>query len=556
MTWTQVTPSLPSDLTAASRELVDGLSSIRTALEAARALAAVATAMAQRQGSGSLASVNSIVSVLAAAIQSAIAGLLDTGGAYVLLIPMPKKGLTGLIGGPVALDSDAPVGILNNMLPPVATESLVWQDAFAQERLFHGGNAHYLRVVTEALYDGDDPNRPRFGSASYWGYAALVAGATDFAACMSIATYFDKLFGNPHGASGLRASRGSTDIVAQGVVARPSERGTQVVVEWTPLESVGVDDGSSRADATEYAVLRSEAAPAMTALRVLDLLPSATPTEGMTGRYGCKVLKVGSYNGFLHRYVDADELDAAKTYYYHVAVRSRLVNSLKNTDMGYNLLSSASRFKKSTVARTGGHGRAPDWWRTPSVARVFPGLNLLLDSIEETIHSVQSITSRATNLTSAALDALTLRVSKIERTVSELDLLLRQLEEIFNAPSAGVHIDLRKGQGSAASLIGELTQALSDFADPDRPTFDNGDEYVTGAMVLITAPNEEEFNAAWALIELLFGPSGSADPVVAAINDIVQGADSPSAPLTQDQPSLTFNEDMTPRPPGSPDSNC
>jgi hypothetical protein len=516
----------------------------------------IATALAERQATGSLSAVDAVVSSLVSAIDSAIAGLLDDGGAYVLLVPMPKKGLTGLIGGPLTVDTDAPVGALNTEVSPDASTSLVWTDAFSSERLFLGGNAHFLRTVTEALFDRRDVNRPRFTNDTYWGYAALVAGATDVAACLTVASYIDKLLGSPLGANGLRASRGNSDIVASGVSVRASERNTAAVIEWEEFNTSGVDDGTSTLEVTEYAVLRSEEAPAMTARLVIDIFPTIRLTEGVTGRYGGRVVKVASYDGFTHRYVDPGPLVAGTTYYYHVAARTRVLTNDIAVDMGYHLLSSAARYRPEEMVTRSGGGKAPDWWRTPSIARMIPALSALMDKIQEAIYGARATVSRSTSLTNGVLAALDQQIAKLDRTITEMNLLLQQLENVFSVPSAGVHVDLRTGKGNVTTLLGALTMGLSDFSDPDRPPFDNGDEYVTGAMVVVAAPNEAAFQRAWAILDLLFGGGDAVDPVIAGINSILAGTNTPASSSTAAEPSDTFGTDMSPLPRGTPDASC
>ena len=105
-------------------------------------------------------------------------------------------------------------------------------------------------------------------------------------------------------------------------------------------------------------------------------------------------------------------------------------------------------------------------------------------------------------------------------------------------------------------MIGDLAKALDDTSDAERPSFDTGDEYVCGAMVVVAAPSEDAFLRAWALVELLFGPADAEDPVVAGVRSVEAEIARAAVVLTNPEPSRTFNEDMSPRPAGQGDASC
>jgi hypothetical protein len=185
-----------------------------------------------------------------------------------------------------------------------------------------------------------------------------------------------------------------------------------------------------------------------------------------------------------------------------------------------------------------------------------PAVDRLLDRVTEAAKSVASGAAQTVSLSNAAVTALDQEINRLGAVVDEVTLTLRQLESVFSVPSAGVHVTLRTGQGNTASFLADLAQALTDSNDADRPPFDVGDEYVTGAVLLLTGPSPDAFARAWALLSSLLGGPEEEDPVVAGINSIRAGVEAAAATLTDAPPSVTFNEDMTPRAPGQGDASC
>lgn len=556
MSWASLTPELPGTMAAATDGLTAGLQAAKTALEAVRTELNAASALATEEPRGALTTAEAALTATVSAAEAAINALLDDGGAYLLLIPLPKKGLATLLDGVEDLGTTAPAGALTAQVPAGVSRLPLWRRAFSEEALFLGGNAHYLKTVGEALFDPYDDARPRFGHDAYWGYAALVAGATDVAAGVTLAAYVDRLFGSRHGSDTLAASRGHGDVVATGLRVTPSLRGGAAVVQWNPPEPQSVDDGEWQAIPVEYAVIRSERPQAMTARRVLDLFSTNNLREGLSGRYGAKVLKVGRCDGVVHRYVDVDASSVNQSYYYHVALRTRMSGPDRRDELGYDLLSSAARYRPESRRLPIRHGTPPDWSRTTSVARLMPAAERLLDRVGEAARTLSSVGSNTSSLGQLATESINREVERLTALLDEVTLNLQQLEAVFNVPSGGVHVALRTGEGNTAALLADLAQVLTDPSDPNRPAFDVGDEYVTGALIVVTGPSPSAFAGAWALLRSLLGDDSEPDPLLDGIRSIQAGVEALAPQLTVDPPSVTFNQDMTTRPPGQGDASC
>lgn len=558
MNWISFQPALPAKVTSAAEDLTTGLGAAQATLQAAKALLATKTALANDRVVGALASSQGIVSSAFDAVEAGINALLDDGGGYALVVPLPKKGIASLVEGVIGLTTSAPAGALNSRTPASVRALQVWRQAFNEEALFTGGNAHFLRTVAESLYDAGDDNRPTFGADSFWGYAALITGASDVAAGVNAAAYLERLLGTVAGtASTLTATRSHGSVVAQGVRVRPTPRNAAAVIEWLPPTSVPADDGVWRVVPTHYAIIRSERPQALSARQVLDLFTSRDLQEGMTGRHGARVLKVARNDGLVGRFVDAGPLTTQQAYYYHVAVRTRLDGPDRREEHGYAQLSSCARLRLEAGRSRGGRpGAPPDWYRLPSLARLIPAMGETLDTVLETLKVYGNAGERAQGLSASALSALEREIAKYGDLVGSLGHTLGQLQSVFSAPAVGVSLALRSGRGSAATMLADLASALEDRTDPARPAFDTGSEYVAGAMILVVAPSEAAFQRTWAALQLLLGPEEENDPVLAGIRDIQAGLSTQAGALTDEAPSLTFNNDMTAREPGQGDASC
>lgn len=560
MTWQRLTPEIPQEVTDAGQLLTTGLSAIRATLQAARLVLQTRTTFTNSVTS-ELAAANTALTALGTALEAAIQNFLDDGGVYLLPIPLPKKGAARL-----ATDDDAPAetttdplvpsGALSSDVPSAISEDPLWLEAFAPEELFLGGNAYFLKTVAESLYDVGDTNRPNFGTSSVWAYAIMMAGSTDLAAVLSAGTYFNRLLrSNQQGANELSITRGGTELTATGLRAAVSGRENFVVLSWDRLVRRTLDSGW-RLRPTAYAIIRSTAPEAMSARSVLDLFPTRQITEGMTGLYGARVLKITDYDGLATRYVDRSPLDFGVPAYYHLAVRVTLQGTYTETDIGYDMLSSCCRFKREAHRTDAQLSVAPDWVRTPSVARSFPALSRLVDSLSEAVRNVAASADVGQNVAQVALNNLDAEITKFEQLGQKIETLLSQLENVFDTPDAGVYFTLRTGEGNVSSFVGDVAKALSSRDDPSYPPFETGDEYVLGYLFLLVGPSPTSIAAALNLLRLLFG-SGDTDTVLAGINDIAASIEQTlPTPTSAAPPPQTFNEDLTPRAPGTGDSSC
>ena len=599
--WVELAPSVPSEITSVASAVGGGLGTVRATLEALRLLIQNTARDVASSETDLVSRINSAVRAVIDAVNSAITNLLDSAGIYFLLVPIPKKGLARLVSD--AVDSGWSDGAQSRsssgsnyinfpassvLAQATASErerlrsSRTFEQLFSPSDLLNGGNTYFVKTVAESLFDPNDVNKPKFESGSYWAYGIFVAGASDAASILQSASFFERVLNGSSNANDIGASRGLTSLVPKGVSVSAGLRGAPVI-EWelVPASRVLSSYDNSRVVATKYAVIRSTHASARTAERVSDLFTTRKLTAGLTGSYGAKVLTVQNYDGIITRFVDDSELDPDKTYYYHVAFATKVIPALPDTfgdpstsnvtrvpsqdtyDFGFDLLSGGQTYRKPTRrAQYGGSalGTAPDWRRTPSAASVVPSLDRYLGLIQEYLRSLQSMSTNSTSQNQSLVDALTRQIDRMAALSAEFERRLSMLTSTFEAPIAGSYVTFRSGAGATSAFLSDLIQAFEDTNDDNRPPFDNGDEFTTGAIVLSVGPDPAPIQAAFSLLSSIFTPGNTKDPALRGIEEVNGMLDELEAELTnaltEPTPSITFNQDMTPREPGRGDASC
>jgi hypothetical protein len=593
MPWQSLNLTLPPAVQTIAQAIGTGLDAVKNALTLVQTQARVTQALVQTEEGDRVRLVNAAIQAAVATITTFVNELLDTTGVYVLVVPLPKKGLVALASRPNNPDEpgsnfvQVPQQNLLNGLPAGEAARVRQSPSFAQifnpDDLFLGGNAYFVKTIAEALYDPGDRNRPKFDAASYWAYSLLVAGATDVTSLLSAATFFDRLFSTTRSANRVSASRGVSDFVPRGLRVGPSGRSYFPVLEWerVPQSVALLSYDGARVVPTEYAIIRSTDFRAKTATQVRDLFDDVNLREGQTGRFGARVLKVAPYDGVLNRFIDGSEQTAGQSYFYHVAFKSRTeapagvegaspapprnrpggsprTDAVTTVNNPYNMLSSCAEWRRPTSrsqltdARM---GVAPDWARTPSVATLLPGLERLLDRALENLASLGVASRNLNERNNAYLDLLGREVDRLSRQISEINGYLSQLQAIFATPDADVFATIRQGRGGVGSFLSDVVLTMDDTSDANRPSFDTGDEYVTGVVLLCVGPDPAPIAAAFAMLQGLFGPPSSND-ALAGIDSIQTALAEAEAAVAAQLDPVAFGSDMQPRPPGEPDASC
>lgn len=578
MTWTNLSiPAIPA-ITQAGSVISQSLNIVKSGLELIKTEAQVLQAFPQNVDTAEQA-FNQGIQLLLNSITGILNSLLDDAGLYCLLIPLPKKGLVRLI--PNNATTQTPVNnLLNGASSATANtirNSLTYAQIFNPDEMFIGGNAHVVKTIIDSLFDSGDINRPKFTNTCYWGYGLFVAGATDITSVMSSATFLDNLFHFSNGANTVSATRGMTSFIPRNVRIRPSARTAFPVLEWdqVPGSQLFASFDSATLIATKVAIIRSTDFRVKTARKVSDLFDSANLDVGKTGLYGARVIAAYDYDGILSQYNDTSTLDADKTYYYHVCFKGRLVpqfdpgNSVQEVDCPFDDLSACVEYRTpSNTQRTTSStlSKAPDWFRSPSLVSLIPALNPIVAQLQEYIRAIGSTVQSTTARNSEYIAFLDRQISFYEGKITQIENHLTQLQNIFNTGNAAIAATVRTGQGKVVDFLADVMTAMDDTSDEHRPSFDNGNEYTTGVILLAVGPNPQDIVNAVNLLNSLFNsqtPDTPTQHVLDGINSITtQVAAVEQNLLTQLtnginlSPSLTFNQNMTPRPAGQGDFAC
>lgn len=600
--WKRLEPEIPSEVQEVSTAIAASLDAVKQGLDAARQVIQVLQTAVQTDLSPAVVLANQALNLAINTIQRLINSFLDDTGAYVLLVPLPKKGLVSVVAKPdtpsepgsnyVGFPDSAMLGSLSENGATEVRSSPSFSAIFDPGNTSLGGNAYIVQTLAASIYDAGDRNRPKFAGENYWAYGMVVAGAPDITSILSSIALLDRVFSPTKSANALPASRGVLDIVAAQVQAGPSGRGRMPVIEWArvPSSSTLNSYDFSTVVAHRYAIIRTTDFRTKTAISVLDLFPTADITEGMTGPGGAKVLKVADYDGVLNRYVDTETLVDGTTYYYFVAFKPRVINSMLGpdsgngaprspganpneptpayTDLPFGLVSSPAEWQHSTsnprISSTR-LSRAPDWYRVPSVAGVFPGVERLLDIVNEVLESFRQSALSVSERTSQYLNQIAAIGTQLQRRIDDVQLAVGRINSLATQSNLGAYVAASTGQGPAGSFVADVVRLIDDASDPNRPPFDVGDEYVVAAVVLVVSPDASAVNTAKELLDLFLG-------LVERDSAVVSGIESVSSTLAQVEQSLineitgggtatasnpvAFDESMQPRPLGQPDARC
>jgi len=576
--WQSFQLRLPTGVAEIEQTVSTSLSTVKAFLQASRTASEIARRLYADPASPSAASVNRAVRAGVSVAEAAATGLLDDTGAYVLVVPIPKKGLLQLVPNPDVEDGtnlfDLPLGAILLSLPEEAQARLRRSSAYElltdASQVFTGGNAYFIRTVGEAVFDDADASRPQFAADTYWAYAVVVAGAVDLAGVLPLARFFDRVVENR---SMLGATRGISDFVPQNVRARVSERGRNVVVEWDPVPASRLLASFGRATVVpiEFAVIRSTDYRLATITSVAQIFGTGKLAAGRRGLYGAEVVSVRSYDGITSRYIDDTALTPDKDYFYLVAFRSRirpdgadtarelgLPSAQAHDELEFDKVAAAPAVRVRARSRPSTAGRPPDWFRVPSLASVLPGVDRVVDLGLGRLRNFARSTATASEINDAFAEALDREVDRYATVGEELVAAVSQVTNLALSTRdlAGAGVKVGYGQGDASAFFAEIVDALSDLSDDGRPAFDAGDEYVTGAVIVASAPDPEALAAKFAFLKAIFAP--------AAVDEQVSGIESvgpvPGVPAAPAEPTAeagrTFDNALGAQPPGTPDAAC
>lgn len=559
--WETLSIQIPSPLTSLSSLIQQGLSALKTALTAIKALVQEALDQEVDPTAATAAATNAAIQALIMALTTAINSLLDDGGIYVLPIPLPKKGFVQVLQSvnPDESGSDyinfptsAIVGGLSDADQMRLQQEPVWQQILDQDNTFLGGNAYFINTLCTSIFDNGDQGRPQWGVADSWAYVLVIAGAPDMTSLGSIATFIDRSFAarSPKG-----ASQGTNMIVPANPRISLSSRGLAAVIQWDPVPASRLLSSydNSTLVATKFAVIRSSDFRAKTAISVMDLFGTADLTEGLTGNFGATVVDIVSYDSITTRWVDSSPLPTDNSpAYYHVAFRGQLRSpasqpSSQTTEIPYGPLSRCLQITQQVRRANGStQGTPPDWIRTPSLATLFPPIEGFLDQVIEQLNNLAAGAQTFTDRNNAYLAFIQNEINVYEQKATDIENYITQITSAVTPPSApaggagpSISVKVNSGSGGVSQFVNQIVKDFTDTSDPNVPPFSSGDEFVIGCVITAVGPNASQIQAALALFQALLGAPTEPSPVIAGVQSITQAVVNVQANVAAQLAALT-----------------
>lgn len=521
--WAGFSIKTPAAVGNAARAMSGGLPAVRAALEVLRGQARLLSALATDPTKPSVAAANRVLKALLSAIRGVLTSLLDDTGIYMLVIPLPKKGLAALLSAPPPEEATNQVRFpTGGILGPVRS-SRVYKQLLNPETLFTGGNAHYFKTIAESLYDKGDLNRPAFDRNESWAYCAMIAGAEDVGSALTLARALDQIFGpDPRSPT----DRGAARLIPSGFTGGLSPRGHRPLLRWTPVPALKVLEnlGNATITVTRYMIV-SATDWQFTNTSNLDAVFTGTPTEGLTGRYGAKVLAIKPYDGLTTQWTGDEEIPAGESRYYTVCFETRYnANVLSDEDeesrnLGFGEYATPVEITRPRLGQrtTTVDSKRPDWRRSPSVATLFPAVNRVVDRVLTYLDAIESGSQTFSDVNEQYLAFLTRQIDRFEAKARELSTVTEQLTRLAEASRtlAGAQVRISAGSGNAQSMLSDLLSSFEGDGD-DTPPFVAGTEFTCGVFLLGLGPDASAFID---LFNSLFGGSDE-DPVLEGIRSI------------------------------------
>lgn len=410
-----------------------------------------------------------------------------------------------------------------------------------------GGTPVFFRTLVESVQDPGDPSKPDFPTNYATAGVCLIAGAETLSDLQVPLRLIQGLF-----ASNYRLDPGANVFpVVQGlsVSTAATKNGTRAVIRWEPLPPT---------TNTPFFVGDTLIAREIFLIRIKSPLTSGwsswsdlftnEPTDSATDlpRKGdAEVIARVRNHGFVRSYTDMNHvLDPKDTYYYTACVRYTINNEVQ--PMG--ALSNVARVTRQNPSPSSRRATPPDWYATPSFAKLFPPL-------EKALNSVRLAVSRAgsrTTINTGTSQMIELTLQQIQRTLAQYEELNAELTEISDnlqaltdTPPTGLYATvISKSSGGVPGFLSELASRLSDTSDDTRPDF-SPSSVTLGVVILAGAPTISGLRALIALLEAFFGRS-QGNPLKTVIDSFDQGpAPVPQVPAAN-PPTVGYDAAMRP----------
>jgi len=515
-----------------------GVSAYQTYLEAVQATIALSK-LAQ---SALNPDTPSILKELVQAIVDVVEGVLQTGKVHVLFVPMAKtypgvtkSGLPSTLGDMAEFFGVTKEAIAQRASPNAAS---AYSSAISRRK----GNAGFLQTFVESLIDELDPNRPQYLQENdAVAMQVILVGANTFSAAVNAAAGLTRIF-QPKGDKDL-ASRQlpiPQDLKAK-VIGVPSDTRIGVRLDWKtpPAKFSSKFFPGSYTRAKRVAVIRSTDPRVRSKRSVLDLFTTQTLTEGLESTDSDKFHKViGIASGMTTTWIDNEELDATKTYYYTLAWELEVAEDGVINVLPFDKLSSVvkTQARKTTATEA---GNPPNWQSEEAPLDAIPGLAQQSKVLLERLKAQTTRANGPKALLSSALDTLTKNLERQAKQVEDLANQMALFTTAISVPLPQIYTTSITGVGGNALLVAELASRLFDPEDDNRPPFD-GAQYVIGVCVVAGGPRIPDLSAVTDLLSDLFDDPKATNPLADALADLEA--------VVANEEGRVFGPDMQPYP--------
>jgi hypothetical protein len=468
------------------------------------------------------------------ALKNTIESFLEDMGGYILYVPIRRRLMTNFLGyGDITPKWASDIGLFSSPGSQLNSNDPAVNAFLTNMNKYNGGNVGFYRTVSDSLADEGDADRPQFTSENDWVGGVIILMGTNFDPLGFLDDIWRLfgIFGFPDSApkiprpQNLRA-RAITKVLGGSF---------SVLLKWDPVEVplVHLEDlGDVSFYPDRYAIIRIKNDPrALCATNVVDLMGTRDLEEGLTFNNGyATVIKEGKLDIARVSYTDT-KVPAIHddTFYYAIAWRLLAFSADKSASIDFGNAEAASNallpyWYISNIAQVipyptlSAVSTPPNWRRTPSIASLFPPLADMLRRIVLEIENFADKLLGVTDLLRQYVDFLKAEIARYEAIVNELLDMIAKILALLNISEikAGLYIRTFKGMGGNTYFQTDLAKSLMP-AYETAPPFHNGDEYVTG-LVLMTGGYKADVEAFMTAAEIFFG-SGDEQGVLQGLTE-------------------------------------
>ncbi len=483
-----------------------------------------------------------VLRVIIDKLKETVEGFLEDLGGYTLYVPIGKRLMTNFLGfGDITPSWAGELGIFGAPDSEMDPENPELNQFIVDANRYKGGNHGFFKTVVESLYDEGDVNRPQFlDEDDYVGGVTLVMGVDfDPLGFLDDIWKLMGMFDGPDTTPKVPRPKGLQARTLQGI----SSGAFSTLLLWEPPEVpvwTLADLGGIIMFPARYAIIRGRnTIGALSAGNVGDLMGSRTLSQGDTFSNGnMEVIHEGPYDITKTSYLDEGiTASADDTFFYAVAWQLKVFNKDDEitddggTDLDYWQISNVARV---TPFPTLPASTPPDWYRTPSIASLFPQFAAVLRKMVAQIEAFAAKLLGAADMLKEYIEFLKSEILRYEQIVNEILDFIAQLTLKLELPTAGIYTRTFKGQGGNDFFISDLAKSFLP-SEANRPPFGRGDEYVTGAVIMTGGP-EVMVDAFIAGLSWIFGGASEdgMDDMLAELGGVVD-----SIEATQFGPSMT-----------------